>query len=216
MADARQVWWQPEGRSPFDLELDQPRLPQILWAAVGAAVIFGSPLVLILMINYFPPLVANRTIYAAGLGGIAFWFLASFVCFGDESFPRDIPTAAKLIFRVGWALAMTGLVIGIGGIANGYGTDLVNREAAVVAKHQTRHRDPDWRTNYVAMRAWPGSRAIVELSVPREVYDRLNVPVTAIDTPPDVLERMPDRAAVRLTVGQGRFGPEWLARIQSN
>jgi hypothetical protein len=55
---------------------------------------------------------------------------------------------------------------------------------------------------------------VVELSTRREVYDRLAVPVTAIDTPEAELEAMSDRAFVRLIVGQGRLGLEWLKGIE--
>jgi hypothetical protein len=56
------------------------------------------------------------------------------------------------------------------------------------------------------MRAWPPSSTVLELGAPREVYDGLAVPRSAIDTPLDELEAMPDRGFVRLIVGQGRFG----------
>jgi hypothetical protein len=83
-----------------------------------------------------------------------------------------------------------------------------------VAKHSTRDRDPAKRTYYVAIRAWPPSRTVVELGAPRSVYDRLEVPVIAIDTPQQELDGMPDRAIVRLIVGRGRLGLQWLKEIK--
>jgi len=53
----------------------------------------------------------------------------------------------------------------------------------------------------------------VELNAPREVYDRLIVPLIAIDMPQQELEAMPDSGYVRLTIGKGRFGLEWLKQI---
>jgi hypothetical protein len=100
--------------------------------------------------------------------------------FGSESFPRGMPQFLKLQFRAGFGLCMTGLLLGLFGIANGYDTPLISRDVAVVAKHTTRHSDPARRTYYVAMRAWPPSRTVVELGAPREVYDRLSVPLVAI------------------------------------
>jgi hypothetical protein len=76
-----------------------------------------------------------------------------------------MPQSAKLAFRAGFGLCMTGL-LGIFGIANGYDTPLVSREVPVVAKHQTLERDPSRRTNYVAVGAWPNSREVVELGAP--------------------------------------------------
>jgi hypothetical protein len=91
---------------------------------------------------------------------------------------------------------------------------MISRDVAVVAKHTTRQSDPANRTYYVAIRAWSPLRTVVELSTRREVYDRLAVPVTAIDTPEAELEAMSDRAFVRLIVGQGRLGLEWLKGIE--
>ena len=85
---------------------------------------------------------------------------------------------------------------------------------AVVAKHTTRHSDPARRTYYVAMRAWPPSRTVVELGAPRDVYDRLSVPLVAIDTPQADLDAMPDAGHVRLVLGEGRLGLEWLKSIE--
>ena len=64
------------------------------------------------------------------------------------------------------------------------------------------------------MRAWPPSRTIVELGAPREVYDRLRVPITAIGTPQEELETMEDSGYVRLIIGEGRLGLEWLKQIE--
>jgi hypothetical protein len=143
-----------------------------------------------------------------------FWFLASFAMFGSESFPRGMPQSLKLQFRAGFGLCMTGLLLGLFGITNGYDTPLISRDVAVVAKHTTRHSDPARRTYYVAMRAWPPSRTVVELGAPRDVYDRLSVPLVAIDTPQADLDAMPDAGHLRLVLGQGRLGLEWLKSIE--
>jgi hypothetical protein len=125
-----------------------------------------------------------------------------------------MPQFLKLQFRAGYGLCMTFLLLGVFGIANGYRTPTIDRDVAVVAKHPTRQSNPANRTYYVAMRAWPPSRTIVELNIPRHVYDRLSVPITAIDTPQDELAAMPNRDIVRLIVGQGRFGVEWFKGIE--
>jgi hypothetical protein len=117
------------------------------------------------------------------------------------------------MFRAGWALGVTFLLLGILGIANGYGTRLVVRDAPVVAKRQTLHRDPGQRTYYVATRPWPGSRKVVELDAGRATYDRLAVPVTDMNTPRQELDAMPDAGRVRLTLGEGRLGLEWLRGV---
>jgi hypothetical protein len=211
---SQEVWWRPGGRSPFALDPDKPRWPQIRSAIVQSVIIFGGPLIGLVAINRYPFLIADRTIYLTGGAGIVLWFLASFAIWGDKDFPRGMPQFLKLQFRAGIGLCMTFLLVGIFGIANGYGAPTISRDVAAVAKHPTHHSDPAKRTYYVALRAWPPSRTVVELSAPREVYDQLTVPRTQIDTPLDELEAMPDRDTVRLIVGQGRFGLEWLERIE--
>jgi len=214
MSNSEQVWWRPGGRSPFALDPAKPRLPQIVSAIGQSLIIFGGPLIGLLAINHYPFLIMDRTIYIGGLAGIVFWFLASFAIYGDKDFPRGMPQFLKLQFRAGYGLCMTFLLLGLAGIANGYNTPLLSRDVAVVAKHPTRKSDPANRTYYVAMRAWPSSRTVVELGAPRYVYDRLRAPVTAIDTPQKDLQAMAASGSVRLIVGQGRLGVEWLKGIE--
>ena len=54
----------------------------------------------------------------------------------------------------------------------------------------------------------------MELGAPREVYDRIHVPITAISTQQQELEAMRDSGHVRLVVGEGRLGLEWLKSIE--
>jgi len=213
MSNVEQVWWRPGGRTPFALDPTKPRLPQIAAMAGLGLLIFGGPALGLVAINDYPFLIADRTIYIGGIGGIVFWFLASFAIFGDKWFPRGMPQLLKLQFRAGFGLCATFLLLGLIGVANGYDSPLLSRDVAVVAKHTTRHRDPARRTYYVAVRAWPPSRAVVELGAPRDVYDRLDVPLTAIGTPQDELDALPNSGHVRLIVGEGRLGLEWLKGI---
>ena len=213
LGQKQNVWWRPGGRSPFSFDPAQPRGPQILAAVWQSAIIFGGPLLGLVTINSYPFLIEDRTLYIAGLLSIAFWFCASFVVPQLNDFPPGMPQSAKLAFRAGFGLCMTGLLLGIFGIANGYDTLVTTREVPVVAKHQTLERDPSRRTNYVAVRAWPNSRDVVELGAPIEVYDQLNVPLTTIHTPQTALNEMSDAGSVRLTIGKGRLGWEWLKGI---
>jgi energy-converting hydrogenase Eha subunit A len=214
MSSSEQVWWRPEGRSPFALDPDKPFWPQIISIVWQSLIIFGGPVIGLVTINYYPFLIQDRTIYIGGLASIVFWFLASFAIYGNDDFPRGMPQQLKLVFRAGYGLCMSFLLLGLAGIANGYNTPVIARDVAVVAKHTTRHSDPARRTYYVAMRAWPPSRAVVELNTPRDVYDRLRVRVTAIDTPQKDLQAMADSGSARLILGEGRLGLEWLKRIE--
>lgn len=207
------VWGRPGLRNLFGLDPSRPLWPQILSIIGQSAIIFGGPSIALVTINYYPFLIQDRTLYIGGLASIGFWFLASFAISGNKDFPRGMPGVLKLQFRAGYSLCMTGLLLGLGGIANGYNTPLVSRDAAVVSKRPTLQRDPSRRTYYVAVRAWPDSRAVVELGAPREVYENMNVPITSKDTPQTVLDAMPDAGHVWLILGKGRFGLDWLKRI---
>src|SRR5689334_6838288 len=215
MSEVQEVWWRPGGRSPFALDPSKPRWPQIRSAIGLSFIIFGGPLLGLFAINHYPFLILERSIYIGGAAGIVFWFLASFAIFGDQDFPRGMPQFLKLQFRAGYGLCMTFLLVGLFGIVNGYDTPLISRNVAVVAKHTTRHTDPAKRSYYVAVRAWAPSSAVVGLGAPRSVYDQLNVPRSDIDSPQEQLEAMPDSGVVRLIVGEGRLGLEWLKSIEA-
>jgi len=173
-----------------------------------------QPLLFVVAAKLYPFLIENRTLYVVGLGSIVVLFFASFALFRDSAFPRGIPWAAKLLFRAGWGLSTTGLLLGLGLIDNGYGAPLISREAAVVSKRQTLERDRSRRVYYIAVRAWPNSRTVIELSARREIYDRLHVPLSGADTPQPVLDAMTDAAQVRLVLCEGRLGVECLRRIE--
>ena len=108
---------------------------------------------------------------------------------------------------------MTGLLLGIFGIANGYNTLVTTREVPVVAKHQTLERDPSRRANYVAVRASPNSRDVVELGAPIEVYDQLNVPLTTIHARQTALDEMSDAGTCVSPLAKDGLVAEWLKGI---
>jgi hypothetical protein len=209
-------WWHWECHNPFRLDPTKPRGPQIALAIFQCGVLVGGPLLGLVTIDYYPFLIQDHTLYVGGLFAIIILSLTTFIFWsGDDGFLRGIPRFFRVVGRIGWGGCATCLLLGVMGIANGYGTPITSRQAAVVSKHQTLQRDPDRRANYVAVRAWPSSRTVVELDAPRQVYDRLSVPVTAIDTPQETLNAMPDAGSVILIVGEGRFGLEWLKRIDA-
>ncbi len=205
MAGAQNVWWRPDGRSPFSLDPHKPVAPQVVSIVGQGLVIFGGPLLGLIAIEHYPPLVADNTIYIVGASSIAFWFVASFALFGAKSFPVGMPKSMELMFRAGWGLCMTFLVLGIGLIVNGYGTPLISRDVAIVSK-----RPP----HYVEVRAWPPLPTVAELGAPRELYVHLPVPLSIVDTPQEQLAALPDRGRLRLIVGQGRLGLEWMATLE--
>ena len=193
---------------------NKPLGPQVAAAAAQLTFILCGPLLALVTINDYPFLIQDRTIYIGALSSIGLFSLATFALFGAESLPKGLSAANALMFRVVCGLAMTGWLLGIGGIANGAGTPLCSREVAVVGKRHTLQHDPSRRTYYVAVRAWPRSSAVVELDAPRAIYDRLDVPITDMHTPQSDLEEMPDVGRVRLVIGKGRLGLDWLKQIE--
>jgi hypothetical protein len=193
---------------------NKPMGPQVAAAAAQLVFIIGGPLVALVTINDYPFLIQDRTLYVGGLSSIALFSLATFPLFGAESLPKGLSLLNALMFRAGCGLAMTGWLLGIGGIANGFGAPLFCREVPVVGKRHTLQHDPSNRAYYLAVRAWPHSSAVVELDAPRTVYDRLDVPITDMHTPQSDLEAMPDLGTVRLILGKGRLGLDWLKQIE--
>jgi hypothetical protein len=63
------------------------------------------------------------------------------------------------------------------------------------------------------LRAWPDSSAVTEVDVPRSLYEQMDVPLVELDTPPQALAALPARARVRLMIGNGRLGVEWIKGV---
>jgi hypothetical protein len=204
-------------RSPLALNefsRAKPLAPQIAAAAFQVLIILGGPLIGLVTISSYPFLITDHSLIISALISLTFWFLASFGIFGNEAFPRSIPRGMRLAFRGAFGICQTFLLFGLIGIANGYDTPLIKRDVAVVAKHRSLARDPAKRKYYVAVRAWPPSRSIVEVGVSHELYDQLRVPVTRLHTPDEELEAMANSGIVRLILGQGRLGLEWLKAVE--
>jgi len=201
-------------RDLFSLDPSKPKNPQILAVILQFLVILGGPALGLAAIKFYPFLVQDRTWDIGGVASILILFLTSFLYFKDNDFPAEVPALLRLLFRMGWGLALTFLLVGVVGIANGYGTKLTNREVEVVSKHQSRERETSRRTNYLSVRAWSKSRAVVDLEVSREIYERLDVPLTPIHSPQEMLDEMPVAGHVRLVVGEGRLGLEWFKRVE--
>lgn len=206
--------WGAPATNRFGFDPARPRWPQIASMVAQLGYIFLGPGIFLFAADRYPFLIQDRTLYALGLGGIALFFAGSFLLFGESAFPRGMPWPRKLLFRAGFGMCTTGLVLGVALIANGYDTPLTTRDVAVVCKRATLQRDASRRTYYVGVRAWRDSRTVVELAAPRQIYDRLHVPAVRVDTPQADLDAMAATDVVRLVVGEGRLGWEWLQKIE--
>jgi hypothetical protein len=161
----------------------------------------------------YPMLLTGRAFVIGGLGGVTLGFVASFFFIGDTWFPPGTPYFFKLQTRFGIGLCAFAWILGLLGIANSYATPLVIRDAPIVYKRTSTQADPNRRSHYVGARVWPSSRDVYEITVPRDLYDRLDVPETAPYVPQHNLDAPPTGELLRLAVGRGRFGIDWLSNV---
>jgi hypothetical protein len=203
--EAPRVRWSDKALS---LDPSKPRGPQIARIAAQMFGILGGPVLGLIGMLRYPMLIPDRDLLIGGLASIMFWFAVSFFIMRGKAFPTGMPSAAKLMARFGIAVCATAWTVGFVGIANGCATPLIARDAPVAYKRTSRDSDPKRRSHYVGARLWSSSRDVVELSVPQAIFNRLDVPDTG-SAQPDLVA-MPDRGHVRLSVGQGRFGIDWL------
>lgn len=202
-----------ELREGFGHRSGEPRSRKIKTVLLlMAPFLCGLPLGLVFL-DYFPFLTTDRTFYLVAGSSLCFFFLLSFAALRYDPDLSKFPLFFQIAARFGWALGSTAFLWGLIGVVNGLGTPQESRVVSAVAKHPTLERDPARRTYYIAVRPWRGSRTVVELPAPRSTYDRLLVPVDAIDSPQTVLDEMPDTGQAILIVGRGRLGLEWLKNI---
>ena len=155
---------------------------------------FSGPLLGLVAIRRYPFL-DDRT-FNAWLIGTPFLFPFTYLITRIKSFPVGVPLPTRIAAAAGWALCLSFLVVGVIGIANGYGSPVETRDVQCVGKRMTRQRSESRRTYYLEVKAWPPSDRVVEIVAPREVWNWAAA-----------------GAAVRLRVGRGRLGLEWLSDV---
>jgi hypothetical protein len=192
-------WW-PKGSNKWGFNPLKPLTPQLIASAAQMAFIFGGPLLMLYMIPRWPPLVEDRVLATIAVACMAFGFVASFVVIPNRTLPPRLPLIMNLLYRLGLGFSFAAWVAGVAGIANGYGTSTFVRDVPVVAK---------WGP-YVYGRPWPGSQSVVAIDVSDSVYDGVEAPIAYIHEPETELEAMPDAAKVRLVLGKGRLGFDWI------
>jgi hypothetical protein len=196
-------------RQPL-LDPSKPRTPQIACLAAEMFGLLGGPIFGLIGMVRYPILIPDRVLVLGSLASIALWFAVSFLFIRSKYFPNDMPNSARLMMRFGIAICATGWAIGFVDIANGYATPVITRDAAVAYKRASRDSNPDRRNYYFGARLWSSPRDIVEITVPRDLFNRLVVPNTDLERSHPAFYAMPNRGSVQLAVGQGRFGIEWL------
>lgn len=189
------------------LDPSKPRGPQIAAMAAQMFGLIGGPIFgLIGMLNY-PLFVTDDTLALGGLASLVLWFLVSVLVIRSWYFPKDTAFSTKLLMHLGVAVCATGRAIGALDIANGYSTPVVTRDVPIAYKRASREADPSY---YVGARPWSSPSDIIEITVSRALFDRLDVPNTDLQTPQPDFGALPNRGHIRLLVGRGRFGIRWL------
>jgi len=194
----------------FHFDPTRPRGPQIAKLAAQIAGLMGGLILGLVSMIIYPMLLTGGGYAGTWLGPGAVGVAASFLI-RDSWFPSDMPTAARVQTRLGFGLFAAAWFIGLFGIANGYATPVAVEDAPMVYKRTSTPSDPKHMSFYVGTRVWPSSRNVYEIIVRRDLYKQLDVPVvTQWHLPSRQLDAMPDRGRLRLLVGQGRFGINWL------
>jgi hypothetical protein len=207
ITDVPTVRWNE--RRPL-LDPSKPRAAQIACLAAEMFGIVGGPVFGLIGMVRYPTLIPDRVLVLGSLASIALWFAVSLLFIRDKYLPNDMPPSARLMMRLGIAICATGWAIGFIDIANGYATPVITRDAVVAYKRASRDSNPDRRDYYFGTRLWSSPRDIVEITVPRDLFNRLDVPNTDLEHSHRAFYAMPNRGYVQLAVGQGRFGIEWL------
>jgi hypothetical protein len=163
--------------------------------AVFLTLFFLGPILGLIAINRYCFLDDRGVWVLVGLYAIA--FPLSFVIVKRRRFPRGTPLQARVMARAGWTLSVCFWCLGVVGIVNGYGSNVItNRTVVCLGKRMTRQRDPKRRTYYVQVQPWQTTDRRVELSVRPDVWDALR-----------------EGSRVRLSVGAGRLGMEWISDV---
>ena len=196
---------------PMLERIPQSRSQVVINIAGPLAVVCGPVLGAVAIMQY-PLLITDRATNLWVLASVVLGLLVWLAVMWWGGLPCMMGRAVRFIPCV-YTFGVAFLSYGLFGIANGYATPLVLRDAPVVAKQQTSQVNPDQRTYYVVTRPWPGSRAVAQVTVERAMYEQLAVPVTTTRTRHETHEAMPDAGRVRLTLGEGRLGVYWVHGI---
>jgi hypothetical protein len=188
------------------LDPNKPRGPQIARMAAQMSAILGGPIFGLVGMVRYPLLIPDRALALGGLASLVLWSAVSFLVIGCRLFSKDTPFSTRLKTHLGIGLCATGWMIGAIDIANGYAMPVVTKDVPIAYKRASREADPSY---YVGARLWSSPREIVEITVPHELFDRLNVPDTDLETPHPDFGAMPNAGHVQLLVGRGRFGIDW-------
>jgi hypothetical protein len=198
----------------FHFDPTKPRWLQIVKLTAQIFALLGGLLLALASMLMYPMLLSGTGYAIVYLGPIALVFVTSFFLVAQAWFPADMPAFVRLQMRFGMGLFAAAWFIGVFGIANGYATPIIVQDAPMVYKRTSTPSDPKQISYYVGTRVWQSSRKVYEITVRRDLYLHLDVPVVkAWHIPWQQLHAMPNRGLLRLTVGRGRLGINWLHSV---
>lgn len=195
----------------FSFDTTKPRWVQVAtFSAQVFGLLGGLVLELVSMLAY-PMLLTGWGYAIVYLAPIAVGSVVMLFMTPRSWYPANMSAAVRLQFRLGIGLCVSAWFVGAFGIANGYATSLVTQDVPMVYRRTSTPSDPKQMSFYVGARVWPSSREVYEVTVPRTLYAMLDAPViTQWHVPAQQLNAMPNHGLLRLSVGKGRFGIDWL------
>jgi hypothetical protein len=195
----------------FSFDTSKPRWVQVITCGAQIFGLLGGLLFELVSMLAYPMLLTGwgyMIVYLApiAVGAVVMMFLTP-----RSWCPATMSAPVRVQFRLGMGLCVSAWFIGAFGIANGYATSLVTQDAPIAYRRTSTPRDPDHMSFYVGARVWPASRDVYEVMVPQKLYAALDAPIiTGRHVSTQQLYAMPDHGVLRLRVGKGRLGIDWL------
>lgn len=195
----------------FSFDTSKPRWVQVATFSAQAFGLLGGLMIELVSMLAYPMLLTGWGYAIAYLAPIAVGSVVMLFMTPRSWCPANMSAPVRIQFRLGIGMFASAWFVGALGIANGCATSLVTQDVPMVYKRTSTPSDPNQMSFYVGARVWPSSRDVYEVTVPRTLYATLDAPViTQWHIPTQQLNAMPDHGLLRLSVGKGRFGIDWL------
>lgn len=195
----------------FSFDTSKPRWVQVVTCSAQILGLVGGLVVELVSMIKYPMLLTGWGYAVAYLAPIAVGSVVMLFMTPRSWYPANMSPPARLQFSLGIGLFVSAWFVGAFGIANGYATSLVTQDVPMVYRRTSTPSDPEQMSFYVGARVWPSSRDVYEITVPHKLYATLDAPViTQWHVPAQQLNAMPNHGLLRLSVGKGRFGVDWL------
>lgn len=201
----------------FSFDTSKPRWVQVLTCSAQiVGLIGGLAFELVSMLTY-PMLLTGWGYAITYLAPIAIGSVVMHFMIPRSWYPATMSALVRIRFMLGMGLCMSAWFVGAFGIANGYATSLVAQDVPMVYRRTSTPADPNQMSYYVGARVWHSSKDVYEITVPRRLYSTLDVPeLTQWHVAAQQLDAMPNHGLLRLSVGKGRLGIDWLHGVMGS